>query len=61
MLNDHFTNVIIQNIIKTKFTNNYKAYVTMKNKIMKMQHNSLCTLTKRVAWRKNIRKLSKAH
>ena len=46
MLNDHFTNLIIQNIIKTKFANNYKAYVTMKNKIMKMQHNSLCTLTK---------------
>ena len=45
MLNDHFTNVIIQNIIKPKFVNNYKVYVTMKNKIMKMQHNSLCTLT----------------
>ena len=46
MLNDHFTNVKIQKVIKTKFVNNYKAYVRMKNKMIKMQHKSLYTLTK---------------
>ena len=40
--NDHFTNVIIQKVIKTKFVRNY---VRMKNKMIKMQHNSLYTLT----------------
>ena len=46
LLNDHFTNVIIQKVVKTKFVNNYRAYATMKNKIMKMQHDSLYKLTK---------------
>ena len=46
LLNDHFTNVIIQKVIKTKFVNNYRAYVRMKNKTIKMQHNTLYTLTK---------------
>ena len=46
LLNNHFTNVIIQKVIKTKFINNYRAYVRIKNKMMKMQHNSLYTLTK---------------
>ena len=46
LLNDHFTNVIIQKVVKNKFVNNYRAYVTMKNKIMKMQPNSLYKLTK---------------
>ena len=35
--NDHFTNVIIQKVIKTKFV---RTYVRMKNKMIKMQHNS---------------------
>ena len=43
MKNDHFTNVIIQKVIKTKFV---RTYVRMKNKMIKMQHNSLYTLTK---------------
>ena len=42
MKNDHFTNVIIQKVIKTKFV---RTYVRMKNKMIKMQHNSLYTLT----------------
>ena len=41
-----FTNVVTQTVIKTKFVNNYIAYVRMKNKMIKMQHNSLYTLTK---------------
>ena len=44
--NDHFTNAIIQKVIKTKFVNNYRTYFRMKNKMIKMQHNSLYTLTK---------------
>ena len=40
LLNDHFINVKIQKLIKTKFFNNYKSYVRMKNKIIKIQHNS---------------------
>ena len=40
--NDHFTNAIIQKVIKTKFV---RTYVRMKNKMIKMQHNSLYTLT----------------
>ena len=40
--NDHFTNVIIQKVIKTKFV---RTYVRMNNKMIKMQHNSLYTLT----------------
>ena len=35
LLNDHFTNVIIQKVIKTKFVNSYRAYVRMKNKMIK--------------------------
>ena len=41
MLNAHFTNVIIQKVVKTNFVNNDKAYVVMKNKMIKTQHNSL--------------------
>ena len=44
--NNHFTNVIIQKVIKAKFVNNYRAYVRMKNKMIKMQYHSLCALTK---------------
>ena len=40
LLNDHFINVKIQKLIKIKFFNNYKTYVKMKNKIIKIQHNS---------------------
>ena len=40
LLNDHFTNAIIQKVIKTKFVNNYRAYVKMKNLMIKTQHNS---------------------
>lgn len=40
LLNDHFINVKIQKLIKTKFFNNYKTYVKMKNEIIKIQHNS---------------------
>ena len=47
LLNDHFTNVTVQNAIKTKFVNNYRTYARMKNKMIKTQHNSLFTLTKR--------------
>ena len=46
LLNDHFTNVIIQKVIKTKFVNSYRTYVRMKNKMIKWKHNSLYTLTK---------------
>ena len=35
LLNDHFTNVIIQKVLKTKFVNNYRAYVRIKNKMIK--------------------------
>ena len=35
-----------QTVIKTKFVNDYIAYVRMKNKMIKMQRNSLYTLTK---------------
>ena len=45
LVNDHFKNVIIQKIIQTRFVNNYRAYVRMKTKMIKMQHNSLNTLT----------------
>ena len=44
-LDNHFTNAIIQKLIKLT-VNNYKAYVRMKNKVIKMQHSSLCTLIK---------------
>ena len=40
MLSDHFTNVITQKAVKTKFVNNCRAYIRMKNKMVKMQHNS---------------------
>ena len=43
MKNDHFTNVIIQKVIETKFV---RTYARMKNKMIKMQHSSLYTLTK---------------
>ena len=43
LLNDHFTNVIIQKVTKTKLVNNYIAYVRKKDKIIKMPHNSLYT------------------
>ena len=46
LLNNHFTNVIIQKVIKTKFVSNYRAYVRMKNKMIKMQYHSLWALTK---------------
>ena len=46
LLNYHFTNVIIQKWIKTKFSNNYSAYVRLKNKMIKMEYSSLYTLTK---------------
>ena len=32
LLNDHFTNVIFQNIIKTNFVSNYRTYLRKKNK-----------------------------
>lgn len=34
MLNDYFTNVIIQKVTKTKLVNNCKVYVRKKDKIM---------------------------
>ena len=46
LLNDHFTNVIIQKLIKAKLVNNYRAYVRIKNEMIKMKHNSWYTLTK---------------
>ena len=46
LLNNHFTNVIIQKLIKAKLVNNYRAYVRIKNKMIKMKHNSWYTLTK---------------
>ena len=33
-------------MIKNQFFNNYRAYIRMKNKMAKTQHNSLYTLTK---------------
>ena len=45
LVNGHFKNVIIQKIIQTRFVNNYRAYVRIKTKMVKMQHNSLNTLT----------------
>ena len=33
LLIDHFTNAIIQKVIKNKFVNKYKAYVRMKKKL----------------------------
>ena len=35
LLNNHFTNVIIQKVTKTKFVNKYSAYDRMKNKMIK--------------------------
>ena len=37
--NDHFTNVIIRKVIKIKFASNCRAYIRIKNKTIKMQHN----------------------
>ena len=45
LLNDHFTNVIIQKVTKIKLVKNCIAYVRKKDKIIKMLHNSLYTLT----------------
>ena len=45
MLNGYFTRVIIQ-VIKNKLIGNYRAYVRMRNKMIKMQHNGLYTLNK---------------
>ena len=42
LLNDHFTNVTIQKVIKTKFVNNYRPIVRVKNS----KHDSFYTLTK---------------
>ena len=47
LVNGHFTNVKTIKVIKTKFANNYRAYVRIKNKMIKMQQNSLHTLTER--------------
>ena len=44
--NDHVTNAILQKLIKTKCVNDYIAYVRMKNKMIKMQHNNLYIFTK---------------
>ena len=44
-LNDHFASVMIQKVIKNKLINNNRAYVRMKNKVLKIQQNSLYTLT----------------
>ena len=41
-----FANVILQEVIKTKFVNNYRAYARMKNKVIKTQHDSFYSLTK---------------
>ena len=46
LLNDYFTNVIIEKVIKSKFINSYEAYVRMKNKMIKTQQNSLYKWTK---------------
>ena len=60
LLNDHFTNVKCQKVAKTKFFNNYRPYTTMKNKIIKMQLNSLYTLSKEFCGLV-YEKLSRAH
>ena len=41
LLNDHFTNVKIQKVIKSKLVNSDRAYIRMKNKMVKMKHNRL--------------------
>ena len=46
LLNDQFTNDIIQKLINTKIINNYRAFARMKYKIIKTQYDSLYTLTK---------------
>ena len=43
LLNDHFTNVKIQKVIKSKLVNSDRAYIRMKNKMVKMKHNRLYT------------------
>ena len=50
LLNDHFINVKIQKLIKIKFFNNYKTYVRMKTKIIKIQHNSFFDSTLTTEW-----------
>ena len=47
LLNDHFITVIIQKVIRTKLVKSWRAYVRKKNKMIKMQHNTLYTLTKK--------------
>ena len=47
LLNDHFTNVVIKKVIKSKFFNNCRAHVRTKNKMIKMQHSILYRLTKK--------------
>ena len=47
LLNDHFITVIIQKVIRTKLVKSWRAYVRKKNKMIKMQHNTLYTLTEK--------------
>ena len=40
-----FANAIIQKVIKPKLVDNYRVHVRKKDKMIKMQHIILCTLT----------------
>ena len=55
LLNNHFTNVIIQKVTKTKFVNKYSAYDRMKNKMIKMQHN----INWKLIWWQYVKKLAR--